>query len=144
MLPTTRTNRAVSRSFIDDFFNDNFFSGFTNSRIENKNVPAVNVEETDKGFIIDVAAPGLDKKDFHLSVEKNTLTISSKKEENQEENQEGILRREFNLNIFSRSFTLPEDTEVDKIKASHKNGILSVNIPKVEVKVQKAKEIAIS
>ena len=147
MLPTIRKHRTLPGSFIDGFFNDSFFPGFLNwdRTYENSNnLPAVNVEETEKSYLIDVAAPGLDKKDFNVTVDENVLTISSNEEKSKEEKSEDYLRREFNYTSFSRSFTLPENTDASKIKASHKNGVLNINIPKEEVKVKKALEIKIS
>ena len=146
MLPTVRRHRTMPVNFINDFFNDNFWPNFHegNRDCENNSTPAVNVEETDKAYVINVAAPGLNKKDFHVTLENNTLTISSSNEESNEKKENNFLRREFSYKSFSRSFTLPENTEADKIKASHKNGILSISIAKEEVKIEKAKEISIN
>lgn len=146
MLPIVRKHRTLPGSFIDELFNDNFLPGFFNwdRNFEDSNVPAVNVEESDKAYVIDVSAPGLDKKDFKLTVDDSTLTISSVKELSDEEKKDGYLRKEFSYNTFSRSFTLPENTDASKIKASHKNGVLSINIPKAKVEVQKALEIKIN
>jgi HSP20 family protein len=142
MLPTVRKHRTLPGSFINEFFNDNFWPKFMDweNSFENSNVPAVNVEETDKAFLIDVVAPGLDKKDIQVTVDKNILSISSSKEDKKE----GFLRQEFNFNSFSRSFSLPENTDLTKIKATHKNGILNISIPKVEVEAPKAIEIKIN
>ncbi len=147
MLPRVFKNtNAMPGSFINDFFNDDFFSLLpTLSRnYENSSTPAVNVEETENDYQITVAAPGIDKKDFKLSVDENVLNISSSKEEKNKESKDGYLLREFNYNSFSRSFTLPENTDASKINASHKNGILYINIPKKAITVQKAKEIKIN
>jgi HSP20 family protein len=146
MLPTLRKHRTMPGSFIDEFFNDNFWPRFLDGdrNYANSNVPAVNVEESDKEFQIEVAAPGLDKKDFKVNIEENVLTISSSKESSTEEKEKGYLRREFNYNSFSRSFTLPENTDATKINASHKNGVLNISIPKEEVKVKKLQEIKIN
>jgi HSP20 family protein len=146
MLPTIRKHRNLPGSFIDEFFSDNFFPKFLNwdRNYENSNVPAVNVEETEKEYLIDVAAPGLDKKDFHVSVDENILTISSSRKKSSEEKREDYLRREFNYNSFSRSFTLPENTDANKIKASHKNGVLNISVPKEEVEIKKAIEVRIN
>jgi HSP20 family protein len=146
MLPSVFRSRssAVPRNFVDDFFNDSFLPGFMDWNFENTSMPAVNVEETDREYTIDVAAPGLDKQDFSVNVDNKVLTISSKKEMNNEEKRDGFLRREFNYSSFSRSFTLPENTDASKIKASHKNGVLSISIPKTEVKPKQSTEIKIS
>ena len=148
MLPNvlSRRNSTVPRNFVDEFFNDDFFPKFFNtaSNWSNASVPAVNVEETEKEYVIDVAAPGLEKKDFKVTLDENVLTISSQTEQNSEEKKEGYLRREFNYSSFSRSFTLPEDTDGKEIKASHKNGVLTISIPKHEAKAKVSKEIKIS
>jgi HSP20 family protein len=148
MLPNvlSRKNSTVPRNFVDEFFNDNFLPRFFDwgTNWTNTNVPAVNVEETEKEYVIDVAAPGLDKKDFKVSLDENVLTISSQKEQSSEEKKEGYLRREFNYSTFSRSFTLPEDTDASQINAVHKNGVLSIAIPKHEAKAKVSKEIKIS
>lgn len=144
MLPVFRKHSTVPNSFISDFFNDDFWPTFSGSVFKNESTPAVNVTENKKEFTIDVAAPGLDKNDFHVTVDHNTLTISSEKEVNNESENEGILRREFSYNSFSRSFTLPENTDTTKIKASHKNGILSISVPKAKVEEHKALEVKIN
>jgi len=148
MLPNvlSRKNSTVPRNFVDEFFNDNFFPKFFDwtSNWQSTSVPAVNVEETDKEYVIDVAAPGLDKKDFKLSLDENVLSISSQNEQSNEEKKDGYLRREFNYSSFSRSFTLPENTDASQIKASHKNGVLTISIPKNEEKAKVSKEIKIS
>lgn len=110
-----------------------------------KSVPAVNIVEGNDEFTIEVAAPGLDKKDFKIDLENNQLTISSEKEIKSEEKDERLIRNEFRYTSFSRSFTLPETVENDKIKARYKDGILHVAVPKKEIaKVRPARQIEIS
>ena len=146
MLPTIRKHRTLPGNFIDEFFNNDLLPSLFNweHEVENSNIPAVNVEETDKAYAIDVAAPGLDKKDFKVNVDGDVLSISSSSKNAKEIRNEGYLRREFNYNSFSRSFTLPENIDTSKIKATHNNGVLNINIPKVEVEVKKALEIKIN
>jgi HSP20 family protein len=109
-----------------------------------KSLPAVNVTEGDEAYTIEVAAPGLEKKDFRIDLDNDVLTIASVREDNREENQDQYTRREFGYESFSRSFNLPELVDNEKISASHKNGILFVNIPKKEeAKVKPARQIAI-
>jgi HSP20 family protein len=110
-----------------------------------KRVPSVNITENDKEFRIEMAAPGLDKKDFKVEVENGLLCISSEKEEETTEEKKNYTRREYSFNSFSRSFTLPENSLPEKINASYQNGILSIVLPKKEVSVLKtAKEIQVS
>jgi HSP20 family protein len=110
-----------------------------------KSVPAVNIMEDNDGYTIEVAAPGLNKKDFNIHLENNVLTISSEREDNVENNEGTTFRREFSYNSFKRSFSLPDSIDTEKIKASHKEGILYLALPKrEEAKVQPARQIAIS
>jgi HSP20 family protein len=85
-----------------------------------------------------VAVPGLSKKDFHIDLEDEVLTISSDREESKEDKQQSYMRREFRYASFKRSFQLPETVDQEKIKASHDAGILTIRLPKKEEVVQKA------
>lgn len=131
MLPALRKKSAFP-SIFDEFFNGDVFPGFFLDFDKRTVRPAVNIIENKGDYRIEVAAPGLDKSDFRINVENNILTISAEKEEKQEENNERFMRREFNYSSFSRSFTLPETMNADKISARHKDGILQVTIPKKE------------
>lgn len=111
------------RLFDNDFFNFN-----------QSNMPAVNVKETKKEFKLEISAPGFDKQDFDIQINKNVLTISATSENSSEEkgDDEKVLRREFSSSTFSRSFTLPEHVDTEKITAKEKNGVLHVSLPKKE------------
>lgn len=132
-----RINRSYVPAYWDDFFNDNFFNQL-NSTNCNGNSPAVNVSETDKGYTIEVAAPGIDRKAFNLEVENDILTISTEKKESKEKEQNNFLRREFNFRSFKRSFQLPESVDQEQISATHEAGILTLTLPKKEEEIQKA------
>lgn len=131
-------------SFADEFFGKDFLSSF----FENEagySMPAVNIAETKDNFRIEVAAPGLNKEDFKIDLQNNVLTISSEKQESKEENNEKIMRREFSYCAFKRSFSLPDLVEHDNIKAIHKNGVLSIEIPKrEEAKEKPVRQISIT
>ncbi len=133
-------------NFLNSFFNDSFWPDHTkwDNEFKHTTVPAVNVEETEREYIIEVAAPGLEKKDFKVSVDKGILTIESTLEDKREEKNNEFIRREFNYSSFIRSFSLPEDTDAEKIKAAHKNGVLTISLPKSEEKVKKALEIKVN
>jgi HSP20 family protein len=136
MLPTVKSHRSYFPNLIDEFLNDELwpvFNGTANGKTRNV-VPAVNITENDKAYNIEVAAPGLAKNDFNVNLEENVLTISSEKEEKNEEKNDNYVRREFSYNNFRRSFVLPESVNAEKIEASHKDGILNISIPKEEVK----------
>jgi HSP20 family protein len=95
-------------------------------------VPAVNIIEDDKSFILSLAAPGLKKEDFHIQMNGTMLTISSEKEEQKEEKDERMTRNEYNFTSFTRTFNVPEDIEMEKIAANYENGVLTLMLPKKE------------
>ena len=132
MLPIIR-KRAIWPDLTSDFFNDDFFYPVVKRNNYFSNTPAVNISEDDEQFTIELAAPGLDKKDLHINLNDDLLTISAEcKEENNEEQEGKWTRQEFNYRSFCRSFSLPETVDNDKVKAVHKNGILTIHIPKME------------
>ena len=95
--------------------------------------PSVNVSEDNENVVLEVAAPGLDKKDFNITVEKDQLIISATKEAQAEDKEEGKwTRKEFNYQSFKRSFHLSDKIETDKIEAEYNNGILKLVLPKKE------------
>jgi len=132
-----RINRNYVPAYWDDFFNDRVFNGFNKAQ-DNSASPAVNVIEDEKEFKIEVAVPGLSRKDFRIEVEDDLLTISSEEKENKEDKNRSYTRREFSYNSFKRSFRLPETIDQDQIQAGHEAGVLSITLPKKEEVVQKA------
>jgi len=134
-------------SLLDKFFEGNMMDWNTRNFAEsNSTLPAVNVKENNNEYLIEVAAPGLNKNDFKLNYDNGRLTISSEKSENVEDKDgEAITRREFSYQSFQRSFTVPERVvNAEKISAKYNNGILVVTLPKRdEVKPKPAKEIKI-
>jgi HSP20 family protein len=145
MLPALK-NRFLMPTLFDDFFGKDNFSNALSEDRSAYNIPAVNVMENNDHFMIDIAAPGLEKKDFHINLENNLLTISSEKEfQNEEEKNGKYVRREFGYSSFKRSFTLPDSIMADKIEANYKDGVLHIFIPKKEEAKQKPpRQIAIS
>lgn len=151
-MATLAKKESLLPSWTSDIFNPaKFFgSGFPDFNGEfpsldlSSRVPSVNVDENEKEFTIEMAAPGLEKKDFKLEVENGYLTISSEKEEEKKEEKKNYLRREYSYNSFCRSFALPDNSMSDKINAKYENGILHVSIPKEKMTVKKpAKEIKV-
>ncbi len=92
--------------------------------------PSVNISENTKDYKVSVAAPGLKKEDFKIDVEGNLLTISSEKKEEKEEKDEKYSRKEYNYSSFSRSFTMPDGVNKDKIEAKYEDGVLELILPK--------------
>lgn len=124
---------------------DRFIERFFEDTTEEVKLPAVDIKEDKDKYLMEVELPGFTEKDVELKVENNVLTLSSKKEESKEESKKGYIRKERRSYSFTRSFSLPENTDVNKIKASFKNGILNIEIPKepesqpkyIEVKSEK-------
>ena len=95
--------------------------------------PAVNIKKEEEAYILEVAAPGFDKTDFSVELDKGILTIAGKKE-TAAEKEGGYTRREFTHKAFKRSFTVAEDTiAVEDIRATYEAGILLVTLPKKAV-----------
>jgi HSP20 family protein len=142
-----RRSETGMPSLFDRIFNSDLMDwGMSNFSGPNSTLPAVNVRETDDDFILEVAAPGMSKKDFKINYQNNLLTISSEKEEKTEDKNDGYSRKEFSYTSFQRSFTVPgNEVDSDKITATYADGILNVKIPKrEEVKPKPAREIKIS
>jgi HSP20 family protein len=136
--------RSNFPGFVDEFFGKDLLSPFFEFE-RGISSPAVNIVEGKDDYRIEVAAPGLEKKDFKINLDNKVLTISSEKEEKNEESGDHFMRREFNYRSFSRSFVLPDGADGEKVSASYKEGVLDVTIPKrEEAKVKPAKEIKIS
>lgn len=129
LIPTQK--RALGlQSIFDDLFNNESFN-IPKASVGNT-TPAVNIRENENGYFLDFAMPGIDKDDVTIELENELLTISSEvKTESNSENA-NFTRREFHYNSFKRSFILPETIDSTKIKADHKNGVLSIEIPKKE------------
>ncbi len=132
----------VINSVFDNFFEDD--NALLKKWRNGTAFPSVNVKDEDKSYCLEVAAPGLSKKDFEIEVDKGVLTISAKTKKEDKEETENYTRQEFSYSSFSRSFWLPEAIKESEIKASYKDGILTVNVPKAKiVKKKTAKKIAI-
>ena len=119
----------------DDFFNRDIFNlGLSNYSDTNTTIPAVNIKETIENYEVEVAAPGMTKNDFTVELKGNTLTISSEKQSQKEDNQDfRYTTREFSYQSFSRTFNLQKDVvDTENIRAAYENGVLNLIIPKKE------------
>jgi HSP20 family protein len=141
MATLVKRNSTLFPASVSDFFNTDIFN-FNNDffRLTTNLTPSVNVSETDKEFKIELAAPGLEKKDFKLSVENGILTVSSEKQSEKTEEKKNYWRKEFSYNQFSRSFQLPENSVSEKLDAKYDNGILNIIVPKKEVTASNPKK----
>ena len=135
-----RTNNWIPAVF-NDLFNTDFMPKASAT------APAINVKETDKAYIVELAAPGLKKEDFnvHINDEGNLLIKMEKKEETRDEDKSArYLRREFSYTKFEQTLILPDDVEKDQIKARVEYGVLTVELPKhEEQKVKVSRQIEI-
>lgn len=128
--------------FVNEFFNREIGSFLGGDSFVSQ--PMVNILETASGYIIELAAPGLEKKDFNLQIDGRTLLLSANKEGVLEEGASGkILRKEFNFATFSRRFRLPNGTVAENIEAVYAHGVLTINIPKAVEALKKEQTVEI-
>ena len=127
---------------MSNFFND-FFDTDMMPRM-NATAPAVNVKESDKGYVMEIAAPGLKKEYCRVSIDKDgnlNLKIEDKfehkEEDKSEDKKEHYLRREFNYSNYEQTYVLPEDVDKEKISAKVENGILTIDLPKMSKEAEK-------
>ena len=96
-------------------------------------VPGANITEVDEedrgGYLIELAAPGYEKEDFHVSVHNDIMTIKGELHEDRVRSHDSYHRREHNYHNFTRSFTLPDSVDEENITAKYTNGILHVFVP---------------
>lgn len=119
--------------FDDVMFGDNF------KNLNSFSQPSVNIKETDDQFVLELAAPGLKKEDFHIEVEQDQLILSAEKESTQEE----YNRREFNYSSFRKSFHLDHTIDTEQISAQYEDGVLTLSLPKKEEAKKEVKRIEI-
>lgn len=138
--------RELLPTHFDDFFrpwNEWFDKGGLMHRT--LTVPAVNITEEKDSYKVTMAVPGMKKEDFSVDVENDMMTISATKEEEKEEKDKTYKRKEYNYSSFSRSFTLPDEVNKEKIDAKYDNGILTLVLPKAETAKEKnGKKIAVN
>lgn len=139
MLPA---RKFYGQNFMPDFFND-FFGNMSLDGTPAK-APAVNVMEDDQKYRLELAAPGLTKDDFkvHINRDGNLVIEVEKKCECQEEKKGKYIRKEFSCSKFHQTLILPENVNREEITASAENGILFVELPKVQkMKVEEDKRM---
>lgn len=133
--PVNRMSRVLTDWFRPDALIDRDLFDLESALFPSKfgvNVPSVNIRETPANFILEVAAPGLQRADFKIEVDHHGLAISAEKEGEKEEKEKenGYTRREYTYDSFSRCFALPENINESGIEAKYENGILMVTVPK--------------
>ena len=106
-------------------------------------IPTINSRETDDAYFVEVDLPGVKKSDITIDVKDNVLSISGERKVNDRAKEDSYYKVESKYGKFVRNFTLPKDTDVDKIEASNKDGVLEVKIPRQKILEKKPKKIEI-
>lgn len=131
--------------WVDDIFNRNFPSIFTDRFNSEMSLPKVNIKESDDQFEIQMAIPGFSKNDFIINLDDGVLSISAEVENNIEDENEYMTHKEFNYSSFKRTFSLPDSVNDTDIQAVYEDGILRLTLPKKEeAKKKPARSIEIS
>ena len=128
MLPVFSRNTWMSEVF-NDFFDTDFMGR------ANATAPAINVKESDGEYTVELAAPGLKKEDFNVNIDRDGnlhIHMESKAEHKDEDKKSHYLRREFSYSKYEQTLLLPDDVDKDRIEAKVNDGVLTVNLPKVE------------
>ena len=137
-------NRPAVKQF-DNFFNEFLTpSVWSNPSTDVTSIPAANVHETSAAYVLELNAPGRNKEDFKVNVDKDLLTISYEKKEDEVQQDQKTVRREFHFSSFKRSFSLDEKIDASNIQAKYENGILKIELPKKPEIRQEPKQITIS
>jgi HSP20 family protein len=120
---------TMRRDF-DRFFSTDFPSLF--SRFDEQiSMPRLDMHETENEYIVSCDLPGLERKeDVNIDINNNVLTISGTIHRNQDVKEEQLHRRERFFGRFQRSITLPNNISTDNVRATYKNGVLDIHIPK--------------
>ena len=141
MMPMMRSNNWIPAVFNDLFYNDMMPK-------TNCTAPAINVKENDKGYIVELAAPGMKKDDFNVHINDDgnlVVKMESKQEHKEEDKNTRYLRREFSYSKYEQTLILPDDVKKEDIKARVEHGVLTVELPKVvEEKVKVSRQIDIA
>ena len=128
MLPVISRNNWMPEVF-NDFFDTDFMTR------TKATAPAINVKETEKGYTVEVAAPGMTKDDFNVNIDKDGnlhIHMEAHTEKKEEDKKSHYLRREFAYSKFEQTLLLPEDVKKEAIEAKVNDGVLTVTLPKME------------
>lgn len=124
----------TTNSLFDDLFNDRFFNKQLSS--ENSFVPQVDISETDNSFELSFAVPGIKKDEIKIDLNDGQLTVSGERRFEEEKSGKNFHSVETRYGVFSRSFHLPDNINIDKVEAKYEDGILNITVPKDAKKAQ--------
>lgn len=159
ILPTTSRKRSSDSSFnlsplheeFDRMFRDFFHapthltSPFGSLHGSSSNLtPSMDFTETDKAYELTTELPGVDEKEIEMSLSDGMLTISGEKKSTHEESDKNLHRMERSFGSFKRAVSLPNDVDIDQVKATLKNGVLTVSMPKVPESQGRSRKLEIS
>ena len=141
-IPSENNDVDMFRRHVNSLFDD-FFSPGPTGFFDTDWAPAVDIEETDKGYVVKAEMPGMNEKDISVTVENNVLTIQGEKKDERERKSRDsrTIISERSYGTFRRSFTLPDSVDAGKIAAEFKDGILKVTVP--AEKARETKQISI-
>ena len=128
MLPTIM-RKSFRPFYMPNVFDDELFPAL---QTRSSSMPAVNIREDEKKYSLELAVPGIDKKDLKIDINEDVLKISSETKNETEESKDGYKRKEFSNSSFCRSFYIPENVDRDHIEANYRDGVLTVGLPKQE------------
>lgn len=123
-------------SWLPEVFNDFFYNN--NMPKANPTAPAINVLEAEEQYIVELAAPGLRKEDFNMSIDDNgDLHIKMEKKASEQNEKAHYLRREFAYSKYEQTLILPEDADKEQVSARMEDGVLNIYLPKIKQNIQK-------
>lgn len=141
-----KINNPINKTFdglMNELFNE-FPATFGKTMREDVlNFPPVNITEKNDHYHLELSVPGMEKSDFVVKMEGNTLTVSAEKKEEKNDSTDKVIRREFSFKSFKRSFTVDDKIDAGNISAKYENGILKLDLAKKEEVKNAVKEITI-
>lgn len=140
-------NRIIKRNenaidnFAKRFFGDDEFFSMrpTFGLFNESNAGKANIIDNENEYVIQLSVPGFKKDDINVELNDEVLTISSKVEKENEENEKNYYRKEFIKSSFERSFVVPDNVKIDKIDAKMEDGVLNVLVPKKKEEKKESK-----
>jgi HSP20 family protein len=141
--PFSDIDTLFSRMLPTSFARRPSFAFSDNGGTEVEWSPSADISETDKEYLIRAELPAVKKEDVKVSVTGNAIKIEGERKQRTEEKDEKSIRVESFYGTFTRSFQLPDDVVVDKIRCEDKDGVLTVHLPKSDIKRQQPKQIKV-
>ena len=149
MSPLQQMHEEMDRIF-ENFFRSPFFEGGPLERFVGKGDvgmsirPRLDVGGTEKEYHVSLELPGVDEKDVHIELADGVLTIRGEKKQESEEKERGYYRMERSYGSFERVLSVPADVDVEGITATHKDGVLTLTLPRKAMEAAKSKTIGIT